>query len=182
MAELIPDTRNYLLLIIDGLGDHELAHPAAATLRRHRRAALKAPFPTTTSDGLSSVATAMAPMQHGVIGYTQWMPTLRTIVNMLEWADKATGQPVDLDPAGFHPSLNLPERLNSAGVRTVTFTPTERLDTPVSNMVCRGAERHRYTSPFDIRPSAVSGDGNRTVAVVYTAPVDTAAHASGQHS
>ena len=34
LAELIPHTRNYLLLIIDGLGDQQLAHPAAATLLR----------------------------------------------------------------------------------------------------------------------------------------------------
>ena len=182
LAELIPHTRNYLLVIIDGLGDLQLSHPAAATLRRHRRAALIAPFPTTTSVGLSAVATAMAPMQHGVIGYTQWMPTLRTVVDMLEWVDFTTGQPVDLDPAGFHPTPNLPERLNAAGVRTVIFKPTELLDTPVSNMVCRGAERHGYSSPFDIRPPAVSGDGDRTLTVVYTAPVDTAAHAYGQRS
>ena len=99
LAELIPHTRNYLLLIIDGLGDRQLTHPAAATLRRHRRAALSAPLPTTTV-GLSSVATAMAPMQHGVIGYTQWIPTPRTVVNMLEWVDMAAGQPIDLDRGG----------------------------------------------------------------------------------
>ena len=55
----------------DGLGTHQLAHPKASRLRRSQRAVLKAPFPTTTVVGLSSVATAMAPMQHGVIGFTQ---------------------------------------------------------------------------------------------------------------
>ena len=182
LAELIPHTRNYLLLIIDGLGDQQLAHPAAATLLRHRRAALTAPFPTTTSVGLSCVATALAPMRHGVIGYTQWMPTLGTVVNMLEWLDMATGQPLDLDPVGFHPSPNLPEHLNAAGVRTVIFQPNELLDTPVSNMLCRGAERHGYSSPLDIRPSDLFDAGHRTLAVVYTTAVDTAAHASGQRS
>ena len=182
LAELIPHTRNYLLLIIDGLGDQQLTYPAAATLRRHRRAALSAPFPTTTTVGLSSVATALAPIQHGVIGYTQWMPTLRTVVNMQAWVDIPEGQPIDLDPAGFHPSSNLCERVGAAGVRTVIFQPSELLDTPLSNMVCRGAERHGYSSPFDIRPSAPFDAGNRTLAVVYTTPVDTAAHASGQRS
>ena len=182
LAELIPHTRNYLLLIIDGLGDQQLAHPAAATLRRHRRAALSAPFPTTTTVGLSSVATALAPMQHGVIGYTQWMPTLRTVVNMLEWVNMPGGQPIACDPATFHPSPNLYERVGAAGVRTVIFQPAELLDTPLSDMLCRGAERHGYSSPFDIRPSALFGAGNRTLAVVYTTAVDTAAHASGQRS
>ena len=182
LAELIPHTRNYLMLIIDGLGDQQLTHPAAATLRRHRRAALTAPFPTTTTVGLSSVATALAPMQHGVIGYTQWIPTLRTVVNMLEWVEIPGGQPIDCDPATFHPSPNLRERVGAAGVGTVIFQPAELLDTPLSNMACRGAERHGYSSPFDIRPSAYLGAGNRTLAVVYTTPVDTAAHASGQRS
>ena len=182
LAKLIPHTRNYLLLIIDGLGDQQLTHHAAATLRRHRRAALSAPFPTTTSVGLSSVATALAPMQHGVIGYTQWIPTLRTVVNMLEWVDMPKGQPIDCDPAGFHPSPNLPERVGAAGVRTMIFQPSELLDTPLSNMLCRGAERHGYSSPFGIRPSVLFGAGNRTFAVVYMTPVDTAAHAYGQRS
>ena len=169
-------------MIIDGLGDHQLAHSAAATLRRHRRAALIAPFPTTTSVGLSYVTTAQAPMQHGVIGYTQWMPTLGTVMNMLEWVDMTTGQPADLDPTAFHPSPNLPERLDAAGVRTMIYQPTELLATPVSNMLCRGAERYGYASPLDIQPSVTFGADHRTLAVVYTTAVDTAAHASGQRS
>ena len=121
-------------------------------------------------------------MQHGVIGYTQWMPNLRTVVNMLEWVDMATGRPIDLDPVRFHPSPNLCERLNAAGVRTVIFQPTELLDTPVSNMLCRGAERHGYSSPLDIQPEVLFDAGHRTLAVMYTTAVDTAAHASGQRS
>ena len=160
--ELASHTRNYLLLIIDGLGDQQLTHPAAATLRRHRPAALSAPFPTTTSVGLSSVATAMAPMQHGVISYTQWMPSLRTVVNMLKWVDMAAGQPIDLDPAGFHPSPNLSERVGAAGVRTVIFQPTELLDTPLNNMVCRGA------NATDTHPHSTSG--RRSFPVPATAP------------
>ena len=128
------------------------------------------------------MATALAPMQHGVIGYTQWMPTLRTVVNMLEWTDMATGHPIDLDPAAFHPTPNLPERHGAAGVRTVILQPTELIDTPVSNMLCRGAERHGYSSLLDIQPSALFDTGHRTLAVVYTTAVDTAAHASGQRS
>ena len=128
------------------------------------------------------MATALAPMQHGVIGYTQWIPTLRTVVNMLMWVDMPQGQRIDCDPAAFHPSPNLAERVGAAGVRTVIFQPTEILDTPLSNMVCRGAERHGYSSPFDIRPPVLFGAGNRTLTVVYTTPVDTAADASGQRS
>ena len=71
LAGLIPDKRNYVLVINDGLGSPQLAHPNADRLRRCHSATLTAPFPTTTTVGLSSIATGMAPMQHGVIGYTQ---------------------------------------------------------------------------------------------------------------
>ena len=117
-----------------------------------------------------------------MIGYTQWIPTLRTVVNMLEWVDIATGQPIDSDPTGFHPSPNLAERLKAAGLRTVIYQPSELLDSPLSNMACRGAERHGFSSPFDIRASALFDAGNRTLAVVYMTAVDTAAHATGQRS
>ena len=37
LASHIPDARNYLLVVIDGLGDRQLAHPAAAVLARCRQ-------------------------------------------------------------------------------------------------------------------------------------------------
>ena len=62
------------------------------------------------------------------------------------------------------------------------FQPNELLDTPVSNMLCRGAERHGYSSSLDIRLSDRFDAGHRTLAVVYATAADTAAHASGQRS
>ena len=157
-------------------------HPAASLLRRSRRAVLGAPFPTTTTVGLSSVATATAPIQHGVIGYTQPIPALNQVVNMLTWGDMASGRRVDYNPAGFHPTPNLWERLNTAGVRTIIFQPRRAVNTPLSNMLYRGAERYGYSSIADIRPSDLFEDGRRTLAVVYTSRVDGAAHRYGQQS
>ena len=41
LAGLIPDKCNYVLVVVDGLGDCQLAHPSAETLRRSRRAVLR---------------------------------------------------------------------------------------------------------------------------------------------
>ena len=146
LADLIPHRRNYVLVINDGLGVHQLAHPSVGRLRRSQRAVLGAPFPTTTVVGLSSVATAMAPMQHGVIGFTQWIPALQKVVNMLFWED-LVGNPVDYDPTGFHPTPNLWERLAAADVKPVIVRPSRFLhDSPLSDMLYRGAERHGYSA------------------------------------
>ena len=46
LADLIPHQRNYVLVINDGLGAHQLAHPSAGRLRRSQRAGL---LPTQTN-------------------------------------------------------------------------------------------------------------------------------------
>lgn len=121
-------------------------------------------------------------MQHGVIGYTQWMATLGRVVNMMMWVDVSWGRRIDLDPVGFHPAPNLWERLNTAGVRTVVYQPHAVLDTPLSNMLYRGAERYGYSSVSEVHPSLLFDAGGRTLAVVYTSRVDSAAHLAGQRS
>ena len=114
LADLIPDTRNYVLVVIDGLGEDQLSHPSSDRMRRSHRATLMAPFPNITTVGLSSIATALTPMQHGVIGYTQWLPSIGRVVNMLQWTSRSWG-PFDYDVAGFLPTPNLWELLNTAG-------------------------------------------------------------------
>ena len=182
LADLIPHKRHYVLVINDGLGAGQLAHPGAGRLRRFHRAVLKAPFPTTTVVGLSSVATAMAPMQHGLIGFTQWVPALQRVVNMMFWED-LEGNQVDYDPAGFLPTPNLWERLTAAGVNAVIVSPSRLLhDSPLSSMLYRGAQRHGYSSLADVNLSALLNDTTRTLVVVYLSPVDRAAHQHGQQS
>ena len=182
LADLIPHRRNYLLMVIDGLGDRQLAHPTAGRLRQSRRAVLKAPFPTTTTVGLSSIATGLAPMQHGVIGYTQWIPSLGRVMNMLQWSPVSGLGRVDYDPTRYLPTPNLWERLNNHGVRTVIVQPSIHLGSRFSNMLYRGAERYGYTSPSDIRPSLYMDVDGRTLLVVHVTLVDANAHMLGQRS
>ena len=132
LAGSVPHRRNYLLMVIDGLGDRQLAHSSATVLRGSRRAVLKAPFPTTTTVGLYSIATGMAPMQHGVIGYTQWIPSLSRVMNMLQWSPVSGLGRVDCDPTGYLPAPNLWERLNQQGVRTVIVQPAIHLESRFS--------------------------------------------------
>ena len=163
-----------LLLVVDGLGDCQLAHPSAEVLRRSRRAVLRAPFPTTTTVGLSSVA-----ISHGVIDGHGWERSAgdQTVAG---GADK--WERVNYDTTGFLPAPNLWERLNTAGVRAVISHPVIFEDSPFSNMVYRGAERYGYSSLYGIRPSELLDDAGATLMVVYLSSVDSNAHMSGQRS
>ncbi|MGH8927064.1 MAG: alkaline phosphatase family protein, partial [Acidimicrobiia bacterium] len=72
LAALIPEAATMVLVLIDGLGDIQLDHPAAEPLRRHRCGRIDAPFPTTTTVSMSTIATGTSPTQHGVVGHLLW--------------------------------------------------------------------------------------------------------------
>ncbi|MDE0132697.1 MAG: alkaline phosphatase family protein [bacterium] len=181
LAALIPAARNYLLVIFDGLGAGQLAHAEASTLAGSRRAILEAPFPTTTTVGLSSICTGLTPLQHGVIGYRQWMPDIKKVVSLLRWTD-LSGRHVRYDTASFLPAPNLWERLSDRQVRGTVVQPTAFLDTPLTRMLYRGAEMRGYHSPSEVDPAYLHTRSKRTLAIVYYHAVDVAAHEAGQPS
>jgi hypothetical protein len=69
LAEAIPESDSYVLVLFDGLGVGQLDHPAAADLRDSLVAPIDAPFPSTTTVSLATVATALPPSQHRLHGY-----------------------------------------------------------------------------------------------------------------
>ncbi len=181
LAALIPPARHYLLVIFDGLGAGQLPHPRAERMGASHLGNLEAPFPTTTTVGLSSIATGLTPLGHGVIGYRQWFPDLGKVVNLLRWTDIG-GNSVKYDTASFLPAPNLWERLSAAGVRGVIVQPAEFFDTPLSRMLYRGAEMRGYSSPWEVDPAYLVNPSRRTLAMIYHHEVDVAAHEKGQCS
>ena len=181
LSALIPAARNYLLVVFDGLGAGQLPHANASALAESRRAVLEAPFPTTTTVGLSSICTGLAPLQHGVIGYRQWMPDIQKVVSLLRWTD-LSGQHVRYDTASFLPAPNLWERLSGRRARGMIVQPAAFIDTPLTRMLYRGAEMRGYSSPLEVDPAYLFTMPKRTLAMVYYHAVDVAAHESGQPS
>ena len=181
LAALVPDARNYLLVVYDGLGAGQLSHPNAPALAESSRAGLEAPFPTTTTVGLSSICTGLTPLQHGVIGYRQWFPDLQKVVSLLRWTD-LSGRRVRYDTGSFLPSPNLWERLSSRRARGVIVQPAAFFDTPLTRMLYRGAEMRGYLSASEVDPAHLFTGSKRTLAMVYYHAVDVAAHEAGQRS
>ena len=85
LAAAVPEAATYVLVVFDGLGDHQLGHPSAAPLLAARRGAVDTVFPTTTTVALASIATGLPPSRHGLLGYQLWMPEVDTVVNTIKW-------------------------------------------------------------------------------------------------
>lgn len=178
-SAVIPGAATYVLLLIDGLGAHQLSHPAAATLAEHRRSTLQAPFPTTTTVSLATVATGLAPAGHGVIGHLMWLPELGEVVNTLKWVT-LRGVHLDHPTRDFLPAPNLWERVGRAGLEAITVQPANFQATPLTRALYRGCRfepTHDYHELVAATVALASVPGR--LVFTYLPNVDYAAHVHG---
>lgn len=146
LAAEIPEAATYVLVLFDGLGVAQLDHPGAGGLAGTQRETLDAPFPTTTSVALSTVATGLEPARHGVVAHLMWVPELGQVVNTLKWVT-VPGEAVAYDYGSLLPRPNLWERLQSKGVEPITVQPGDFTGSPLSQALYRGA---RFEGAWDI--------------------------------
>jgi hypothetical protein len=78
-----------VLLLIDGLGYHNVLHWASTgSVRAQRWLRLTQPittvFPSTTTTALTSLSTAVAPAGHGLVGYRQYLPRYGVVADLLK--------------------------------------------------------------------------------------------------
>jgi hypothetical protein len=182
IAAGISEGRSYVLVLFDGLGVSQLAHEAAVPLRRSHRATLHAPFPTTTSVALATVATGLPASRHGLVAHLTWLEETQKVVNTLKWVDLA-GQMVDYNYTSVLPGPNLWERLRSSGVEPITVQPDAFEGSPLSRLLYRGA---RFEGTWDDRDLveatvALAAEPGRFIFTYYW-PVDFAGHVHGVES
>jgi hypothetical protein len=178
----IPDGRSYVLVLFDGLGVAQLAPDAAEPLRRSHLATLHAPFPSTTSVALATVATGLPPSRHGLVAHLTWLEEANRVVNTLKWVDLA-GESVNHDYASVLPRPNLWERLRSGGVEPITVQPSAFQGSPLSRLLYRGARFEPAWDDHDLveATATLASEPNRLI-FTYFWPVDFAGHVYGLDS
>jgi hypothetical protein len=182
LAELIPERDSYVVVLFDGLGSHQLEHPAAADLKSAHATTLDAPFPTTTTVSLATIATGLPPSQHGLLGYQLWMPEIATVVNTIKWTT-LWGEPVAYDTTALLPAPNMWERLGRSGIEPLTIQPAGFEGSPLTKALYRGCRFEGITSLAELVDAtvALAGEPGRVI-LVYVPHVDFAAHVHGQDS
>ena len=182
LADQIPQAATYVLVLIDGLGARQLDHPAAGPLAFSQRATIDAPFPTTTTVSLATVATALPPSQHGLIGHFLLLHGHPRPVNGLRWVDTA-GQAVPSYAPGVLPAPNLWERLGRAGVESITVQPAGFEGTPLTRALYRGCRFEAVTTTREwFRATLDLAMVPGRLVFAYHPAVDIAAHMHGPQS
>jgi hypothetical protein len=183
LAGAIPERRTYILVLFDGLGTHQLRHPAASIFRDHLKGSLDAGFPTTTTVNLATIATGQPPATHGIIAHLMWFADLRLVVNTLKWVT-LSGAHVPYPTERLLPVPNLWERLAGAGVEPITVQQADFVTTPLTRALYRGCRFERFSSWQEAADASVemaAGNGRRLI-FTYLNQVDYAGHVFGQNS
>jgi len=178
----IPDGRSTVLVLFDGLGSHQLAHQRATRLASAHVGDMHAPFPTTTTVSLASVATGLAPAGHGLIAYQLWNPRVGHVINTIHMTTMF-GKRIDQNHSSFLPTPNLWERLSTSGTESICVQPQHFDRTPLSLALYRGASFVPYESLEEALDRTV--EAARTPGrfiFLYVPHIDFAAHMSGQSS
>ncbi|HWS46911.1 MAG TPA: alkaline phosphatase family protein [Acidimicrobiia bacterium] len=174
---LPPDTQGadaVVLLVLDGLGWNAIVEHAALmpTIAAMEGGSITTVVPSTTSTALTSIATGLAPAQHGIIGYR--MLVGRDVLNVLRWSVPGGGRaPEPFDVQRHAPFLGREvPAITRAEFRTTGFTEAHLRGS-------RFVGWHTTATLVEHCVRCVSA-GNRFV-YAYYAGVDTVAHEFGVH-
>ena len=182
LAAVVPEASTVVLALFDGLGAHQLDHPAARDFRAAEAGPLDAPFPTTTTVSLATLATGVAPSRHGLLAYGLSVPELGTILNTIHMRT-VWGGDVEVDYERFLPVESIWARLAGAGIEPVTVQPGNFGSSALTRVLYQNTRFEGYYSVQEAISVTldVAAHPGRLV-FLYVPFVDIAAHMHGQAS
>jgi type I phosphodiesterase/nucleotide pyrophosphatase len=182
--------RRAVVLLVDGLGFHQLdaagaASPTIADFAGGRFGTidrLTAGFPSTTPVSLAGIATGAVPGAHGILGFTLRVPGEDRVLNHIRWLD-------DPPPSIWQPVATVFERARAAGVAVRVVSRPEFEGSGLTTAVYRGADYIGATGTepvadaiMDALGDSVGDSAGPTLVYGYVPNLDHAGHAYGPGS
>ena len=195
--------KSIVLVVADGLGHMQLEREIAAGNAPNlaeliARAAegdsnvaytpITSVFPTTTVAALGSVNSGVTPSQHGLLGYTIYVPEFDMVAEMIRWgplnrrvsfADPEFGRA----PEAFFWAETMYARLQALGIeRTFAVNPIGFAGTALTRMLHQQARYTGYVATSSLQPLVsrlLSETDEPTYVYAYWPTIDTIAHIVG---
>lgn len=178
LTPALADVRRVILLLIDGLGEHNLADHAgiAPTLTSLTSpvGALQAASPSTTPVSLATLSTGVPPGEHGIVGFTVAMPGTDRLLTHIDWR-------TDPSPRAWQPIPTVFERARRSGVLVQAAGPAKFIGSGLTEATHRGATYLAAVSPGDLVARAVclAGRGEPSLVYAYHGDLDLTGHVRG---
>lgn len=179
----LPASDRWVLLLVDGLGAHNLAAALeeapflASLLAEDASTTVTSGAPSTTATSITSLGTALPPGQHGIAGYAFRNPVDGGYLNALTWAD-------GLSALDVQPRLTSFERLSRQGVTLTSVSPARFAGTGLTECALRGARFHPVPDEDDY-PARIqwtvdgAASGDSSLVYLYERSLDHTGHGMG---
>lgn len=194
--ELLPlsffnNARVVIMLVIDALGVENLewAHRQGAIEHLSAsqwRSELTSVFPSTTAAALTTLQTGVAPVRHGIAGYTIYLQEQAATVNVVGWKpvgglELARPMPV---PAGFTGISTIYSRLEHVGIETAVVANQEFSGSALTQIHSAGVTFHGHRTPAELAGTLlrVSQRPGRRFVYGYWDGFDALSHTWGPES
>jgi hypothetical protein len=173
MPDVVAGAKSVVLLVLDGLGANEVQNrphllPELAAMQGTQ---ITTVVPSTTSTALTSIATGLAPAQHGILGYRILVDG--EVLNVLRWQTESRHPPDPFTVQRHDAFLGRP---------VPVITRVEFRDTGFTHAHLRGSTFVGWKTPATLiehcRRFALAGE---KFVYAYYPGVDEVAHAYGLH-
>jgi hypothetical protein len=182
----VGESRNIVLLIVDGLGDNFLArHGAGGELARRRRRAITSVFPSTTASAITTSYTGRTPLEHGLTGWFTYFGEAGCVGAPLPF--RSRGDNASLRARGFPPekAFSGPSLFERLPLRSIVVTHKDIVDSDYNVRHCAGAERRAYGALWELVAeveAAVKSSDEKKFIYTYWPDYDAVSHRYGCES
>ncbi len=139
-------------------------------------------FPSTTTAALTSLATALPPAGHGILGHVLWIEEVQSACNVLHFAPVGRpDEPIDDDLLRCQPTIH--ELLVKGGIPSFAVTAAAYEGTAFTDLLQRGSHFAGYQTqsqiPSLLEQALQNTAGQRRFVGIYWPHIDTIAHVDG---
>lgn len=182
----IPKCDHYVLCLVDGLAYNSfLEHNASSFLSSfNTQQILRSGFPSTTATCLTSLATGLDPIEHGIVGAAFKHNNL--YFSPLRWSYI---YPQDhLGSRLIEPDISIPYgawcKLKANGINVNAFLPNDIAHSTFTRKVFSAANIHDYNSITDIISGLdeILNYEKKSFSYIYFGSLDLVGHTFGTHS
>ena len=142
---------NVILCVVDGMGFNYIKNnPDLKFLNSALVGSMHSLFPSSTAPGITAYLSGVAPINHGVFGWFQWLEQPSVMCTPLPFRSKATNKRLGDDGINIESCFNIPSFFESIQCKSYSYSPHFISNEVFNVYVTRGSERIGYESYDDL--------------------------------
>jgi hypothetical protein len=176
------NSKNVVLMVIDGLGFEYLMRKQGSFLKDNVRGRITSVFPPTTAAGVGTFLTGVAAQQHALTGWFMFLKEIGILAKILPFTPRIGGASFDKQGIKMEDILGQEAFTNKINAKSIVINPKMLMNSAFNETISKKSKREFYSN-FDsfinqIR-KAINSKGKRKYIYAYWPDIDTFSHEFG---